>query len=190
MADSGSANAISYAKFLSRFTRCCDSHLRFSWQRDRNARARGRVQRAVVACNRWIPLASLSVPIKPVRLSPMSSCEGRGRRRKCTWEKCHLPSSLFCWPCVSGSDTGRRTRIYRLFFLSSGSPPSLRSSHFWSNRSVLKKSRRLVKPILQPQISNSRSQTRSAFRPHDNETLPVAAMRVSNEDRSPVGINS
>ena len=49
------------------------------------------IQRAVVACTRWIPLASLSVPIKSFLLSPTSSCEERGRRRKCTWEKCHLP---------------------------------------------------------------------------------------------------
>jgi hypothetical protein len=38
-----------------------------------------------------------------------------------------------------------------------GSPPSLRSSHCWSNTSVLKKSRRLVKTILQPQIADSSS---------------------------------
>jgi NAD(P)H-dependent flavin oxidoreductase YrpB (nitropropane dioxygenase family) len=49
------------------------------------------IQRTIVACNRWIPLASLSVPIKSFLLSPTSSCEERGRRRKCTWEKCHLP---------------------------------------------------------------------------------------------------
>jgi hypothetical protein len=36
-----------FAKAFQPFTRCCHSRLRRSWQRDRNTRARGRVQRAV-----------------------------------------------------------------------------------------------------------------------------------------------
>jgi hypothetical protein len=44
-----------------------------------------------------------------------------------------------------------------------GSPPSLRSSRFWSNRSVLKKSRRLVKTILQPRITDSSSRNAVSF---------------------------
>jgi hypothetical protein len=48
----------------------CDSRLWWSWRRDRNAHAqKGDFKGTVVAYNRWIPLASLSVPIKPFRLS-------------------------------------------------------------------------------------------------------------------------
>jgi hypothetical protein len=59
------------------------------------------------------------------------------------------------------------------------------------NSALLKKSRRLVKPILQPQIADSSSRKAVNFfiRVH-NETLSVVAMRVSNEDRSPVGNQS
>jgi len=40
-------NAIGYAKFRSPVTHCRHSHVRRSWQRDRDARARGRFQRVV-----------------------------------------------------------------------------------------------------------------------------------------------
>src|SRR5436190_19347854 len=46
------SNAIGYAKFSSRSHGCCDSRLRYSGQRDRDARAQGGVQSVVSACFR------------------------------------------------------------------------------------------------------------------------------------------
>jgi hypothetical protein len=99
-----------------------------------------------------------------VRLSPTSSCVRRGRRRgrrKCTWGKCHLPSSIQHSAHVSGSDTRRRTRIFRLSFLTSG-VTSFAAQFAWS---VLKKSRRLVKPILQCRIVDFNSIKAVNFHP-------------------------
>jgi hypothetical protein len=150
-----------------------------------------------VACNRWIPLASLSVPIKSFRLSPTSSCEERGRRRKCTWEKFHLPSSLSRWPYVSGSDTCRWTRIFRLFLLSSGVTFFLTQfAYLIRLRNVFWTQVSFEKNLTASQDNSVTSNRRFEFhkrsqlfiRSH-NETVSVVAVRICNEDRSPVGIN-
>ena len=48
------SNAIGYAKFRSRSDPAVIHGLRYGWQRDRNARAQGRVQRVVRFCVRCV----------------------------------------------------------------------------------------------------------------------------------------
>jgi len=56
-------------------------------------------------------------------------------------------------------------------------------------RRVLKKSGQRGKPIRRDVESPIHvQQKQSAFHPAQNKALPVAAMRVSNEDRSPARI--
>jgi hypothetical protein len=58
------------------------------------------------------------------------------------------------------------------------------------NHRLLEKPRELVKPIRCPCESPIQvPEKRSTFRPQHNEAPSYIAMRVSNEDRSPLGIH-
>jgi hypothetical protein len=81
------------------FTRCCDSRLRCRWQRDRNARARGRVQRTLapiflslvhLATESLIPVAHF-VPL--LEFGDYGEAEAYGDGGAPTWI---LESSVLC----------------------------------------------------------------------------------------------
>ena len=97
-------------------------------QGDRDARARWRVQRTLVAFNRWIPLASFSVPIKSFRLSPTSYCESGVAESA-------LGKNLTCFDrymmsrmCLAVITAGRKA-FFACFSLHLYSPRFLRGSH-------------------------------------------------------------
>jgi hypothetical protein len=84
---------------------------------------------------------------------------------------------MLLWNCGSGRDEEPAAKILRLIQIRIATASFEKSWH-------------LVKPIRRKRESPIRVlQTRSASRPHANETLSVVAVRVSNPDRSPVGIN-